>query len=92
MRIIVHDYEEFKSMIARGKPIHHLGEFEVIDEHGHIYCLTFRIYAISKDLHTVVFEHKEWVKCGLRRLEQVYKDLVRIYAKPLGSTEMRLIP
>jgi len=63
MREIVYTFEDFKAKVDLSKPIHHDGWRDPIDEHGIFYCLTFRIYGISKNGgHILVYESKARVR------------------------------
>jgi hypothetical protein len=97
---IVYSYDEFKAKVDQAKPVHHEGESKVLDKHGLVHRIWFRIYGIEKTFgHIVVFEFvrdintmskdffEKWHGRQQEGLMAIYNELVDQYAKPLGSTE-----
>ena len=106
MKEIVFDYKEFTQKIDTTQPIHHSCEGENADRHGIMYRLTFRIFAVAKKGHIVIFEatlnidtlsnsftEQYLEKHRVNRgkgIREHYLKLVEKFAKPLGSTEGRV--
>jgi hypothetical protein len=89
MKEVVFDYEEFKTRVDTGKPIHHCGYSKCVDKRGVFYRLEFWITGISKNGdHIVCFYAERRTTIGEAEEDRKwYLDMVAKYAKPLNSTE-----
>jgi len=89
MKEVIFNYEEFKGKIDTSKPVHHCAWHKSIDKYGVFYRIEFRIFGISKNGNHIVIWHTEHKTTITERKEAQtwYNEIVKKYAKPLGSTE-----